>query len=63
MINLLEIMFDDKDDWISYWAWEKQFEEDYKDGDVVDNDGSAIPLATASDLCDLLVKNMEEYDD
>lgn len=60
VIDLLEFIFDDKNQWISYWAWELDFGTNYEDGYVKDSDGGIIPLRTVEDLYDLLVKNMEE---
>jgi len=57
-ISLLNLIFDDKDDWISYYIWELNFGEYYEDGDVTDENGSIIKLKTIRDLYDLLVFNM-----
>lgn len=60
VIDLLEFIFDDKDEWIGYWAWELDFGGRYEDGDVRSSDGSIIPLKTTEDLYNLLVKNIKE---
>ena len=60
VISLLEFIFNDKDRWIYYWTFELDFGKDYEDGWVTQKDGTIIPLKTAEDLYDLLVKNMEE---
>ena len=60
VIDLLEFIFDDKNQWISYWIWELSFGADYEDGDVQNPDGSIIPLKTTEDLYDLLVRNMKD---
>lgn len=60
VIDLLEFIFNDKNQWIKYWIWELGFGADYEDGDVKDPDGSIIPLKTMENLYDLLVKNMKE---
>ena len=60
VIDLLEFIFNDKNQWIRYWTWELDFGADYEDGYVKDKDDSIIPLRTAEDLYDLLVKYMEE---
>lgn len=60
VIDLLELIFDDKDKWIGYWAWELDFGERYEDGDVQDEYGNNIPLKTVEDLYDLLIDNMKE---
>lgn len=60
VIDLLEFIFNDKNQWIRYWIWELSFGTDYEDGDVQNPDGSIIPLKTVANLYDLLVKNMKE---
>lgn len=60
VIDLLEFIFNDENQWISYWIFELDFGKDYEDGDAKDADESNIPLKTVEDLYDLLVKNMEE---
>lgn len=60
VIDLLEFIFNDKDQWINYWIWELGFGVDYEDGDAQNQDGSIIPLKTVEDLYNLLVKNMKE---
>lgn len=58
VIYLLEYIFDDKDQWITYWILWLDFGEDYEGGDVTDANGNIISLKTAEDLYDLLVKNI-----
>lgn len=61
IIGLLETLFKDKENqWISYWVWEENFGRTYKEGDVIEKDGTIIPLGTPEELYDLLVKNMKE---
>ena len=60
VIDLLEFIFNDKNQWISYWAFELEFGKDYEDGYVKDEHGEVIPLKTTEDLYDLLVRNMKE---
>lgn len=61
IVGLLEILFEDKEDqWISYWVWEEDYGKTYEKGDVVESDGTIIPLETAEELYDFLVKNMKE---
>ena len=60
VIDLLEFIFNDKNQWISYWIFELEFGERYEDGDVKNENGEDIPLKTAEDLYDLLVRNMKE---
>lgn len=59
IINLLETLFkDEEDNWIDYWIWELDFGEKYEEGTVTDEDGSIIPLKTAEELYDFLIKEM-----
>ena len=60
VIDLLEFIFDDKNQWIRYWVLELDFGKYYEDGDAKYTDGSNIPLKTVEDLYDLLVRNMKE---
>ena len=60
VIDLLEFIFNDKNQWISYWAFKLEFGKDYEDGYVKDEHGEVIPLKTTEDLYDLLVRNMKE---
>jgi len=60
VIDLLEFIFNDKNQWIRYWIWELSFGTDYEDGDVQNPDSSIIPLKTMENLYDLLVRNMKE---
>lgn len=60
VIDLLEFIFNDKNQWISYWIFELDFGKDYEDGYVKDEHGEVIPLKATEDLYDLLVRNMKE---
>lgn len=60
VIDLLEFIFNDKNQWISYWVWELEFGKRYEDVDVEGSDGCIILLKTTEDLYDLLVRNMKE---
>ena len=60
VIDLLEFIFNDKNQWIKYWIFELDFGKNYEDGDAKDADGSNIPLKTVEDLYDFLVRNMKE---
>ena len=57
-VKLLEQIFDDKYDWISYYMWELDFGRAYKDGMITRKDGSNIRLESFRDLYDLLIENM-----
>lgn len=61
--DLLEFIFNDKNQWISYWIFELDFGKKYEDGLVTQKDGTIIPLKTVEDLYNLLVKNMEENEE
>lgn len=60
VIDLLEFIFNDKNQWISYWIFELEFGKQYEDECIKWEDGEVIPLKTAEDLYDLLVRNMKE---
>lgn len=61
IVSLLEIIFKDKEaQWISYWVWELNYGETYNEGDVTEEDGTNIPLRSAEDLYDFLIKNSGE---
>lgn len=59
LMTLLEIVFEDESEWISWWIYEKNYgsradlEAYYKNGDV-------IKLDTAEELYDFLVQNMSQ---
>ena len=57
VIDLLTYIFDDQDEWISYWMSELDFGKEYEDGYIKDRDGKHIPLKTSDNLYDLLVDN------
>lgn len=60
VIDLLEFIFNDKNQWIRYWVLELDFGKYYEYGDIKYDDGEVIQLKTVEDLYDLLVRNMEE---
>lgn len=53
VIELLEIIFKDTDEWISYWIYELDYGRKWKKNSIIDN-GKSIKLKTASDLYDYL---------
>lgn len=57
-LGLLAFIFDDKDQWIDYWVYELDFGRRYKEGTITDSNGENIPLETAEELYELLVKNL-----
>ena len=60
VVDLLEYIFNDVNEWIQYWTLELEFGERYEDGDVQDKDGNNISLKTSENLYDLLVENMKK---
>lgn len=54
LVNLLEYILDDKDEWISYFVYELDCGRRYKEGSVTNADGSLIPLVTIEDLWAIL---------
>ena len=53
IIEMLEIIFKDKFQWIEYWAYELNFGKNYKDGCCSDKNG-IIKLQTCEDLWKVL---------
>lgn len=60
LITLLEIIFNDKDHWISYWIFELDCGKDYHPGMALDKDNKEIPLRTEKDLWNLLMENLND---
>lgn len=58
VVHLLEQIFNDKGEWISYFIWELNYGESYEPGMILDADGSAIKLANYKDLYEFLIDNM-----
>lgn len=56
VIELLEYIMRDEDDWIGYWVFELDCGKRYKPGIVTEKDGADIPLETIEDLWNLLTK-------
>lgn len=54
IIELLAILTQDTNDWISYWIFELECGNKYKDGCVKDKNNNDIPLKTIKDLWDIL---------
>lgn len=57
VVYLLENMFDT--DMISYWIYELEYGEKYKEGCVLDENMNEIDLSTAEKMYDYLVKSLE----
>lgn len=58
VVNLLEILTNDKDSWISYWVFELDCGKKYKDGMILDKDKNPIKLKEIEDLWNLLTHNL-----
>jgi len=56
IVRLLEAIFNDKGEWISYFLYQLDWGEKYKDGCITDTDGSFIRLSTIDELYDFLLK-------
>ena len=52
--GLLKVLVNDENDWISYYCWELDFGKKYVEGNVTEEDGTPIPLATAEDLWNII---------
>jgi len=52
-LDLLKDVFDDKEDWISYWVYELDFGKEAKKDTITDN-GKNIPIKTIKDLYNLI---------
>ena len=57
VLLLLENIFDDKDNWISYFCFELDFGRNWKEGMVTSKHDDDIPLSTPEDLYELLTNN------
>jgi hypothetical protein len=53
--DMLKNIFNDKDDWISWWMWEKDFGT--KSLDAKEADGTPIKLDSIKDLYNFLIYN------
>ena len=60
VVRLLEIIFNDKGQWIQYFLYELDWGKKYKDGCITDVDGSYIHLSTIDELYDFLLKEAED---
>lgn len=57
VLLLLENIFDDKDNWISYFCFELDFGQNWKEGMITSKHGDDIPLSTTEELYNLLTDN------
>ena len=58
VVDILTYIFNDKDEWISYWVYERDFGRDWYEGCTKEKNGSNIDLSTMKKLYDFLVSNM-----
>ena len=64
LVGTLSRMYEDDNDWISYFCYEIWFGEGYAPGSITAADGTDIPLGDAGDLWDLLIYNLQmKYND
>lgn len=59
LVNLLEFIFEDNNDWIGYYIWELNFGKNWNPGTVRCKDKD-IRLDTDENLYDFLVKDLSE---
>lgn len=60
VVKLLENMFNDKDEWISWWLYEQDYGRTISIDDAQDEKGNNIDITTPEKFYDFLIKNMEE---
>lgn len=59
VLDILNNIFNDKSDWLSYFVFELDWLHDWKSGDVLVNDKS-VDLSTWDKAYDFLINNMNE---
>lgn len=59
VMDILKEMFDDENDWLGYFVYELDFMNNYKHGDVLDENDQTIELNGWGDVYDFLIENME----
>ena len=61
VVKLLENMFNDRGNWISWWLYEQDYGRSVNIDDVFDEEiGKFVDLTTPEKLYDYLIKEMEE---
>jgi len=55
LVMLLELAMNDEDGWISYWLYELDCGEKYKDGCILDDNDNSIPCKTIKELYELVM--------
>lgn len=59
VVKLLENMFNDRENWISWWLYEQDYGRSVSIDDVFDEMGNLIDLTTPEKFYDFLIENME----
>ena len=60
VVALLQILLHDKNDWISYWCFERDFGKRIDMGPITGEDGTIYPFETVEQLWDLLAVERRE---
>lgn len=58
IINILEVVMNDKNEWIKYFIYDLDFGKDYRDGCVIIDDEN-IDISDSSLLYDFLIKGID----
>lgn len=58
IVDLLSIIMNDEEGWISYYIWESNWGEEFPE--VWDKDGNTIPLKTIEDLYNIIIDSNKE---
>lgn len=53
-VRLLKLIMNDHDEWIDYFIYELDYGRNYKDGTILDEDGSNIDISSSNKLYDFL---------
>ena len=61
VVDLLEYIFHDTSENISWWCWEKDFGRKIKKGDITDVNGNEIDISSVNKLYDFLVSEYDIY--
>lgn len=60
VMEVLKDIFNDKDDWIAYMAYDLDYLKKYRHGCILDKLSNPIDLSTWGKVYDFLIENMEE---
>lgn len=58
IVEILQIVFKDKGDWIGYWIYELEYGSRWKEDSITEADGTSIRLQTIEDLYKFLMEEM-----